>query len=147
MIMAVGMTDASGSPVQQTRIGTEIVFRVQYRSYCAEPLHVTLVMKNRYDQVVTATGSYMLKTPVPRLEPNQEAVFEIRVCPLIEAGDYSFLVSLAQPQAQAGTGTIVDETPQLGPLRVTWDYGSEIPPFYGMVGLQSTARFLVGLGA
>jgi lipopolysaccharide transport system ATP-binding protein len=142
-ILAVGIADASGRAVQQARIGSEITFRVLFRSYCLEPQHVTLVIKNRYDQVVTATGSYMLKTPVPSLEPNREAVFEIRLRPLIEAGDYSFSVSLAQPDECGVTGRIIDETPSLGPLRVTWDYAAEIPPFYGMVGLQATARFVM----
>ena len=63
--------------------------------------------------------------------------------PMLEAGNYSFCVSLGQPDASGSSGTVIDETPWLGPLQVVWDYHNEIPPFYGMVGLQSEARFVL----
>jgi lipopolysaccharide transport system ATP-binding protein len=146
-ILAVGVSDASGAPAQAVRIGSAVVFRILFRSHCDEPLHVNLVLKNRYDQVVTATGSYTLKTPLPELAPDDEAVYEIRVQPLVEAGHYSFTASLAQPDANGGSGTIVDETPLLGPIQVTWDYAGEVPPFYGMFGLPASGRFMVGQDA
>jgi lipopolysaccharide transport system ATP-binding protein len=79
---------------------------------------------------------------LPALSPNQEALFEVTVCPLIEAGNYSFSVSLGQA-GNVGTGTMIDETPMLGPIEVVWDYQKDVPPFYGMVGLQSAGRFVV----
>ena len=141
-ILAVGVFDASGRPTQRTRIGTDIVFRVLFRSHCEDPLHVNVVVKNKHDQIVTVAGSYTLKTSVPHLKRNEEAFFEVTVCPLLEAGNYSFSVSLGQP-TQIGAGTLVDETPWLGPLQVVWDYDKDIPPFYGMVGLKSAARFVL----
>jgi lipopolysaccharide transport system ATP-binding protein len=104
---------------------------------------VNVVVKNRHDQIVTAAGSYTLQTPIPRLQRDEEAFFEITVCPLLEAGNYSFSVSLGQATEIGGAGKIVDETPWLGPLQVVWDYHKEIPPFYGMVGLKSAARFVL----
>lgn len=41
-----------------------------------------------------------------------------------------------------GRGTILDETPWLGPFQVHWDYHNEIPSFYGLVGILTTALFL-----
>ena len=61
---------------------------------------------------------------------------------MLEAGDYSFSVSLGQATA-VGAGAVVDETPWLGPLRISWDYAAQVPPFYGMVGLRCEARFVV----
>ncbi|MGZ5084199.1 MAG: ABC transporter ATP-binding protein, partial [Usitatibacter sp.] len=55
-ILGIGVADSAGNAVQQIRIGKELVFRVLFRSSCPEPLHVTIVIKNRYDQIVTATG-------------------------------------------------------------------------------------------
>jgi lipopolysaccharide transport system ATP-binding protein len=141
-ILSVGVFDASGRPVRHTRIGAELVFRVLFRAFTHEPLHVSIVLRNKYDQVVTVTGSYTLGTALPALSPNQEALFEVTVCPLIEAGNYSFSVSLGQA-GDVGAGTIIDETPTLGPIEVVWDYQKDVPPFYGMVGLQSAARFVV----
>lgn len=141
-ILAVGVFDASGNPTQRTRIGADIVFRVLFRSSCDEPLHLNVVVKNKYDQIVTATGSYTLQTSVPQLRRDEEAFFEVTVCPLLEAGSYSFSVSLVQPTEIGGAGRVIDETPWLGPLQVVWDYHQDIPPFYGMVGLRSAARFV-----
>jgi lipopolysaccharide transport system ATP-binding protein len=140
-ILAVGVFDAQGRPTQRTRIGDEIVFRVLFRTDCDEPLHVSVVLKNRQDQIVTVAGSYTLKTAMPALRRHEEAFFELGVCPMLEAGDYSVSVSLGQP-TMIGAGAVADETPWLGPLKVVWDYHSEIPPFYGMMGLTSSARFV-----
>ena len=142
-LLAVGVFDAGGEPTQRTRIGDPIVFRVLYRSQCEEPLHVSVVLKNRHDQVVTVAGSYTSRTAIPPLKRGEEAIFEVTMHPLLEAGNYSFCVSLGQPDAGGGSGTVIDETPWLGPLQVVWDYHNEIPPFYGMVGLKSEARFVL----
>ena len=144
-ILGVGVFDSAGSPTQRTRIGEDIVFRVHFRAHCEEPLHVNVVIKNRHDQIVTVAGSYTLRTEVPRLKRDGEAFFEVTVCPLLEAGNYSFSVSLGQPTGIGGAGSVVDETPWLGPLQVVWDYHNEIPPFFGMVGLKAAARFVVPL--
>lgn len=141
-ILAVGVFDAADEPTQRVSIGEDLRFRVLYRSQSDEPLHVSVVLKNRHDQVVTVAGSYTLQTPPPRLEPNEEAFFDLTLCPMLEAGDYSFSVSLARATA-VGAGSVVHETPWLGPLKVAWDYASQVPPFYGMVGLRCEGHFVV----
>ena len=141
-ILAVGVFDAAGRPTQRASIGEDLRFRVLFRSQSDEPLHVSVVLKNKHDQVVTVAGSYTLQAAPPRLEPNEEAFFELTLCPMLEAGDYSFSVSLGQATA-VGAGSVVDETPWLGPLKVAWDYASHVPPFYGMVGLRCEGRFVV----
>lgn len=141
-LLAVGVFDAHGQPTQRTRIGDPIVFRVLYRSQCEEPLHLSVVLKNKHDQVVTVVGSYTSRTSIPPLKRGEEAIFEVTMHPLLEAGNYSFCVSLGQPDASGRSGTVIDETPWLGPLQVAWDYHNEIPPFYGMVGLKSEVRFV-----
>jgi lipopolysaccharide transport system ATP-binding protein len=141
-ILAVGVFDASGRPTPGARMGDDIVVRVLFRSHCEEPLHVSAALKNKHDQIVTVAGSYTLQIPPPRLKRDQEAFFELTLRALLEAGDYSLCVSLAQPTA-IGAGNLVDETPWLGPLKVRWDYETQIPAFYGMVGLASAARYVL----
>ena len=141
-LLAVGVYDTAGKPVVATRIGEPLVFRVHLRALCDEPLHVSLVFKNKYDQVVTVVGSYTLRAAPPSLVRGQEAVFEARVNPMIEAGNYSFSVVLGQATRVGEAGVVVDETPLLGPLQVLWDYHRDIPPFFGLVGLEASARFV-----
>jgi lipopolysaccharide transport system ATP-binding protein len=142
-LLAVGVSDSSGRPALTTRIGSDIVFRILYRSHGEECLHVSIVLRNRYDQIVTSIGSFHLGSGAPVLRPHQDALFEATVCPMLEAGSYSFTVSLGQSEGAGSGGTLIDETPMLGPIQVTWDYHAEVPPFYGMVGLKTVARFIV----
>ena len=95
------------------------------------------------DQLINAMDSYTLKTTAPQLKHDEEAFFEMTVCPLLEAGNYLFSISLGQPAEIGGAGTVVDKTPWLGPLQVLWDYHQDIPSSYGMVGLQATARIVL----
>ena len=141
-LLAVGVYDAAGEPAVAARIGEPLVFRVHLRAFCGEPLHVSLVIKNKYDQVVTVVGSYTLRVAPPCLAPGQEAVFEARVNPMLEAGNYSFSVVLGQAAQVGEAGVVVDETPLLGPLQVLWDYHRDIPPFFGLFGLEASARFV-----
>jgi lipopolysaccharide transport system ATP-binding protein len=140
-IIAVGIFDEDGTPITSARMGSKIKIRVHFKSLCKELVHVHLVIKNRYDQIVTAIGSYNMKIPLPALQVGQEAIFELDIQMLLEAGEYVLSASLTQPSACGATGTIIDETPWLGPIQVSWNYSEEIPPFYGLAGMNCSARF------
>lgn len=142
-LLAVGVYNALGQPTLHTKIGVHLIFRVLFRAHCDDPLHLSVVIKNKYDQIVTALGSLVLRTARPPLKHGEQAIFELTLRPDLEAGLYSFVVRLAQPTEVGAAVPLIDETPWLGPLQVAWDYHREIPPFYGMVGLNASARFVV----
>lgn len=142
-IISVGIFDGDGVPITTARMGSQIKIRVHFKSMCKELVHVHLVIKNRYDQIVTAIGSYNLKMPLPALDAGQEAIFELDIQMQLEAGEYILCASLAQPSAGGATGAIVDETPWLGPIQVSWNYSEEIPSFYGLAGMNCSGRFLL----
>lgn len=146
-LLSVSLFDARGAPLLQARIGDEIAVRVAYRSLCDEPLDVNVVLRNRYDQVVTVVSSHTARLAAPVLRPGEEAAFEVRMRMMLEAGRYSLVAGLAQAAPGGGTGTVIEETPSLGPVEVSWDYAREVPPFYGMFGLETTARFVPPVGA
>lgn len=140
-IISVGIFDENGTPATSARMGSEIKIRVHFKSLTKNKVHVHLVIKNKYDQIVTAVGSYNLKTPVPVLDVEQEAIFELGIQLAMEAGDYALCASLAQPSADRMAGIQIDETPWLGPFKIRWNYDEEVPPFYGMVGLKAESTF------
>lgn len=142
-LLAVGVYTAAGQPTLHTKIGVDLMFRVLFRADCREPLHISVVIKNKYDQIITAMGSHVLRTSPPALKEGEQAIFELTLRPDLEAGLYSFVVRLAQPAEIGAAVPLIDESPWLGPLQVAWDYHREIPPFYGMVGLNASARFVV----
>lgn len=145
-IIAVGIIDEKGNPITSVRMGSEIKVRVHLKSLCNDQVHVHLVLKNKYGQILTSVGSYNLRTPIPVLVIEQEAIFELGIQLSVEAGDYVLCASLAQPSADGTWGTLIDETPWLGPFQVRWNFDEDVPPFYGMVGLNAEAVFFTKAG-
>lgn len=141
-IISVGVFDEEGNPITSARMGSEIKIRVHFKSLCKEQVHVHLVIKNKYDQIVTAVGSYNLKVQPPVLDIGEEAIFELGIQMSLEAGEYVFCLSLTQPSANGVDGLLIDETPWLGPLQVCWNYNEEVPPFFGLAGMNCGGKFL-----
>jgi lipopolysaccharide transport system ATP-binding protein len=142
-LLAVWVLDGERRPTLTAALGDRIAIRVAYESRTSEPIHVAVVLKNRYDQVIFSGGSYTQRVQPPVLLPGQQGWFEMDLTCMIEAGRYTFLVALALA-AEANRGTRVDETPWLGPLTVTWDYDALPAPFHGLFGLPSEVRFQAG---
>jgi lipopolysaccharide transport system ATP-binding protein len=141
-IIAIGISDEEGQPITSARMGGEATINVHYRSFCLEPVHVHLVIKNKYDHIVTAVGSHNLKVIPPNLAIGQDVVFKLDIQMSLEAGLYALCFSLTRPTADGTTGVLIDETPWLGPFQLHWDYSAEIPPFFGLAGMNSKGRFL-----
>lgn len=137
-LCGVALTDAAGVATTSILMGQPAKVQVHYKAIQAGQYHIHLQMKNRANQIVTAVGSYNLRLEAPHLRQGEDMTFEFEIPLSIEAGEYTLLVSIVRPKGQSGD--IIDETGWLGPISVNWDY-SEIPPFYGLVGLGTTGRF------
>lgn len=140
-IVAVVATDAQGRPGLDVELGEELTLEVLYQSLGTRPVHLAVAVKNRYDQLVFSGGSYTQRLQPPVLEPGQFGLFEMTLTCMIEAGAYTFRVSLAASAEELNRGVKLDETPWLGPLTVRWDYEAEVAPFLGMFGLPTVTRF------
>jgi lipopolysaccharide transport system ATP-binding protein len=145
-IISVGIFDEKENPIISAKMGTNIKIRVHYKSLNKDPVHVHLALKNKFDQIVTAIGSYNLKVPMPALDIEREAIFELGIQMSLEAGDYVMCASLAKPSENRISGVQIDETPWLGPFQIYWNYDEEVPPFYGMVGLKAESIFFTEAG-
>ncbi len=137
-ILSVALVDENDHPTTAVRMDSDLIIRTLFVSHDGHPVDVTVAIKNRHGHLVTAVGSHTLKTPFPTILPDEPILSEIRINLALEAGDYSFSVSLARPSTSGQTGANIHESPWLGPLRIYWPYESEVPRFYGMVG--PTAR-------
>jgi lipopolysaccharide transport system ATP-binding protein len=144
-LLAITLTDTAQTPLAAIRLGEEIVCRVWYRAEADRPVHVTMVTKNRYDQVVNSCGSYTLGIDMPITLTGEIQVFELCCRMNLEAGQYGLMFSLGCVDERLNQGSTMAETPWVGPLTVLWDYASQTPPFYGMFGLPVTARLLHGV--
>jgi lipopolysaccharide transport system ATP-binding protein len=144
-LIAVALTNELGEALNSVEMGSNVVFKVHYRVFVDEPIHVHFVIKNKYNQIVTAVGSLNLKINPPKLGVGQVAFFELTTNLSIEAGDYIFSVSLTQPDSSNRSGVIIDESPWIGPIKVVWKYDEEIPPFFGVAGMNNRASFFTNV--
>lgn len=133
-LLAVVVSDEDGMPVTAVRIGSKLTFQIFFRTKSDDKGHISLVIKNKYDQIVTSTGSYFMGMEPLSTEDGSYGVFELEIECMLETGLYSFLVSYGLPIAH-NRGELLDQTDWLGPLQINWDYESERAPFLGMCGL------------
>ena len=141
-IISVGIYDENGNAITSAKMGAQIKIKVHYKTLSEEPVHIHFVIKNKYNQIVTAFGSYNLKVQLPDLAVGEEAIFELGIQMSLEAGEYVFCLSLTQPSACGVSVDYIDQTPWLGPLQVSWRYNEEVPPFYGLAGMNCSGKFL-----
>jgi lipopolysaccharide transport system ATP-binding protein len=141
LILAVAILDDTGQPVVAISLGKSITVQVLYCSLTTRPVHVSLALKNRYDQTVFTGGSHTHGSLPLKLKPGEHGLFEMTLACMLEAGDYTFRLKLKVEGSLPNRGTPLHETPWLGPLRVHWDYETQNAPFLGMFGLPHQTRF------
>jgi lipopolysaccharide transport system ATP-binding protein len=111
-----------------------------YRPAPGAPTHVSVTIRNKFDQVVTSLGSAQLAVKPPAAESAEVAIFDLEVGLRLEAGNYSVSVSLGHLLG-ANRGEYVDSSPPAGPISIHWNYEQELAPFLGMFGPLATVRF------
>ena len=139
-IIAVAFYDSEGQPSTSFRLGSTISVKVAYLPSMKRTTHVSVVLRNKYDQVVTSVGSSRLGLTPPAPQSDRPIIFEIRLNLLLEAGKYSVIVNIGHLTAP-NQGENLDSTPSLGPIDVQWDYEKDKSPFLGMVGLPAEGQF------
>jgi lipopolysaccharide transport system ATP-binding protein len=139
-LIAVAIYDAEGRRSTSFRMGESMRIRVAYRPSLAAPTHVTAVIRNKYEQVVTSLGSAQLKVAPPAPDGGAPAIFEMEVGLPLEAGNYSVMVALAHLMGP-NHGHNLDSSDAIGPIAIHWDYEQENAPFLGMFGPRASATF------
>ena len=143
-LLAVELAAADGAPVMgSVRMGEKVLLRVRFRATPEEAGHISLVVKNRYDQVVSTVSTFAAGMAPLTSGTEPFATLQLEVAMMLEAGMYSLKLAFGRPTGK-NQGTILDETGWLGPLRIDWDYEHETAPFMGMFGLPVRAELLAG---
>ena len=140
-IVAVSVLNKNKESCLNSEVGGKLLFRIYYQQYSPKPVHVSLTMKNRYDQVINSTGSYVLGVEPFSVESSDILFFELEVVCNIESGKYTFLAELSYAGEQPNRGVVLNETPWLGPITITWDYENKKAPFLGMFHIPVQGRF------
>jgi len=139
-LVGVAFFDRDGNPATSFRLGDTLNIRAAFRAGSGEAPHVGVVLKNKYDQVVTSSGSSRLRVAPPQVASAAIVVFDMALDLVVEAGNYSVIVTLAR-LTLPNRGALLDSTPPLGPIAVQWDYERDEASFLGMVGLPARGGF------
>jgi lipopolysaccharide transport system ATP-binding protein len=122
------------------RMGETMRVVAAYRPARGAPTHVSVTIRNKFDQVVTSLGSAQLAVAPPAADSSGAVIFDLEVGLRLEAGNYSMSVTLGHLLG-ANRGELIDASPAVGPISVHWDYEQELAPFLGMFGPLATVRF------
>jgi lipopolysaccharide transport system ATP-binding protein len=140
-ILYVTMNDGDGLPSMKGRIGETLVFKMYYRVNTSGPLHASISIKNRFDNLIACNGTYLNDLEPQILPEGSDGLVVFKLTCDMEAGLYTIHFSLSSPGLLPNRATIVDETPWLGPLVVEWDYENKKAPFLGMFALPVSCSF------
>jgi lipopolysaccharide transport system ATP-binding protein len=140
-LLAVVVRDENGDPVTAVRMGGKLTFQMYFRAKPDEESHISLIIKNKYDQIVSSRGTYAMGMEPMSTKGSSCGILEFEIDCMLEAGLYSLMVAYGYPVA-ANRGERLDETDWFGPLQINWDYEMETAPFLGMFGLPVRAKFV-----
>ena len=140
-LLAIGIYDCNNYPIASLPIGQTMKITVAYQVKPKTQADITIVLKNKFDQICTATGSRFLDQAPPETnDSNGILIFSLLIDMLLEAGSYSIVVTL-EKATKPNSGSDIDQAPPIGPIAVTWDYENETAPFLGQVGLPTSCKF------
>ena len=139
-LIALALYGEDGRVATTFRMGETMRVVAAYRPAAEAPTHVSVTIRNKYDQVVTSLGSAQLAVAPPVADSARVAIFDLEVGMRLEAGNYSVSVSLGHLVA-ANRGEYVDASPAVGPISIQWDYENELAPFLGMFGPHAVLKF------
>ncbi|WP_278389885.1 ABC transporter ATP-binding protein [Stutzerimonas kunmingensis] len=140
-IRSVEVLDSDGLPRDSFQIGEKVAFHTAFQLFEKVPVHVTVSLQNKHGQIVTAVGTLNLDTPFPQFSNPQAYLSSIiEFDCLMEGGEYTYCIYLSVAEEGANVGELIAESGWLGPLRITWNYANEVPPFFGMFGMRATSR-------
>ncbi len=135
-LLAVRLLGSDGQVTSHARMGDTIKMQVFFRTTPSETGHISLTLKNRFDQIVSNTGTYLMGMEARSSGDAHFAVVEFEVGLMLEAGLYSLMFAYGQPTLE-NRGTMIDNTEWIGPLHIEWDYETKRAPFLGMFGLPT----------
>jgi len=142
-LLAIALYDNNNFPITSLAIGETMKIAVAYQIKPETQADITIALKNKFDQFCTFTGSRHLdEAPPVTKDSNGMIVFYLSMDMLLEAGNYSIIVTL-EKATKPNSGSDIDQAPPIGPIAVTWDYENETAPFLGQVGLPTTCKFEV----
>lgn len=140
-LLAVIIRDEERNVVTSIKMGSKLIIQVFFRNLNNVKGNITIIFKNKFDQIVSSRGTSQMGAPSLIINSNTYGLVEFEFDGLLEAGLYSLMITfgiLTLPNR----GNRIDETDWFGPLQINWDYKNENAPFLGMFGLPGKVNVI-----
>lgn len=141
-LIAVSLKNSQKVPCYKIRMGEKFFIEIFFRTKLMEQGHIALTIKNKFDQIVTNTSSYLQGMEPLSSAGSSYAVFQLQLDANLEAGQYSFMINFGL-HANANIGSNLDSTGWIGPITIDWDYTNDRAPFLGMFGVPVSGRLIL----
>lgn len=135
-IRAVLLDTHSGAGSLEVQVGDTVRLRPVLQSLVASPveMHLALVIRNSFDQLVCSVGTHGAGGAPFELQPGVDLAVDVELCADLEPGQYTFRLSCGMPD-ENGVWQREHATDTLGPLLVSWVQKTVPRPFDGPFGL------------
>jgi len=132
-LLALNITDENGINTLDVDLGKSLTFKIQYELIKKfEKPTVSLVFRNRHNILITVV-SYQIE--------HDKRYVNIKIPFNIEGGEYSFDLNIIEIDTLTTKIIPILEFKNIGYVRVLFDYLNQIPPFIGLVGLDTKVEF------
>jgi hypothetical protein len=137
-ILAAAVTDREGCPTMTVNMTEELRFHIHARALRAvKKPYFGIVIHDRTGSLIFTGTTVQVMGYCPEMTAGQEVVIGFKVRMTVQAGEYLFRLSCAEPTVpyHPNKGVSLDAYEQLGPITVRFDYERERAPFYGIAQL------------
>lgn len=138
-LLAIVTKDELGQPTSSIQMGQKLLFQIYFRTLPDEKGHISLIIENKYNQVVSSLNSSSLGLELLGSDDRVYRMVELELECVLEAGLYSLTVTFGQP-TMPNRGVRLDSTGRFGPLAIHWDYENNTAPFVGLFGIPARIK-------
>lgn len=131
-LLGAASHDHCGNATTAIELGKTLTIRFAFRILGPGGFNPSVVLQNRYGQVVTEASSYLHDNEILAGVTGRVYLvsFEFEAC--MEAGEYSFQVAARTDDPERPGVTVGAESDWLGPIKISWEGEGGRIPFVGL---------------
>jgi ABC-type polysaccharide/polyol phosphate transport system ATPase subunit len=131
-IDSLQIIDEFGNHTMQVEMTKSLKFIIGYK--------VEEILNNPAIAISFYNNKNMLITTIVYALAYDKNFIEVTIPFMVEAGEYTFIIGIGNKNKNVGISIV--EYKNLNPLTIVFDYNSYSSPFLGIVGLNTTKRYL-----
>jgi lipopolysaccharide transport system ATP-binding protein len=142
-LISIDIYDEDRFPNTSFKIGDFAIIQITYLSDLNHNCHTGLSIRNKFGEIVTATGTYFCDTKIPNSNKSSNklhvVVSELKIQLMIESGQYSLDIASGMILSP-NRSQLLDSINNIGPINIYWNYEIDKAPFLGQFGMNVDSK-------